>query len=140
MDRNTVQFAVPMRNEPAELRRFASALAGAGVTVLSLSWHPQGDVGMARLVAAQADGVERALEGLGWAAVRTPALSIPVPARAADLARLVRMLEDAGVRLLGMYGASERGETCRMTLCVDRPERAEKLLTPFAEAVLTGSR
>lgn len=139
MERAHIQFTVSVKNEIGQLRRLAMALAQEGLVVPALSWQAEGEVGFIRFITDRTLGVTKALERLGWTAVQTPVLSVPVNNRPGELARMLNLLEDAEVAVSEMYGSSERAEACRLVLAVDKPKLAEKLLTAFAEnLVLTG--
>lgn len=140
MERTQVQYTVSVKNEVGQLRRLALALAQEKIAVLGLSWQAEGEAGLIRFVTERTLGVAQALERLGWSAVQSPVLTVPVPTRPGELARLLKVLDDAGLGVLEMYGTAAPGETCRLVLAVDRPEVAEKVLAGFTDTVLLATR
>ena len=136
MERTHTQFTVPVKNELGQLRKLALALAREQVVVLGLCWQAEREAGFIRFITDQAIGAAKALEGLGWTAVRTPVLSVPVPNKPGELARMLKLLDDGGILVDEMYGTSGSPEACRLVLCVDKPDRAEKLLAAFAETLV----
>lgn len=129
------QFTVVMKNDEGELQRLAAALAGEEVCLYGLSWRTEGDLGVVRFIAADEEAVERAVSALGSRALRTPVLSVPMANRASDLGRMLRLLEQGGVRAQALYGSNDRLGSWRLVVCADRPERAEKLLGAFTETL-----
>lgn len=140
MERTQVQYTVSVKNEVGQLRRLALALAQEKIAVLGLSWQAEGEAGLIRFVTERTLGVAQALERLGWSAVQSPVLTVPVPTRPGELARLLKVLDDAGLGVLEMYGTAEPRETCRLVLAVDRPEVAEKILAGFTDTLLLATR
>ena len=131
MERAYIQYTVPLKAEFGQLQRLAVALAREQVTVQALSWQAEGEAGFIRFVTDRTLGVTKALESLGWTAVQTPVLSVSVPDRPGELARLFKLLDNSGVGVQEMYGATGQAEACRLILSVDRLERAEQLLAAY---------
>lgn len=140
MERAHIQFTVSVKNEVGQLRKLAMALAQEGLVVPALSWQAEGEAGFIRFVTDRTLGVTKALERLGWTAVQTPVLTVPVNNRPGELARMLDLLEDAEVGICEMYGSSERGDVCRLVLSLDKPKLAEKLLAGFAENLVLPGR
>lgn len=140
MERAHTQFTVSVKSEVGQLRKLAMALAREGVVAPALSWQAEGEAGFIRFITDRTFGVAKALERLGWPAVQTSVLSVPVSNRPGELARMLNLLEDAEVAISEMYGSSERGDVCRLVLAVDKPKLAEKLLTSFAENLVLQGR
>lgn len=140
MERTHTQFTVSVKNEVGQLRKLAMALAQEGIVLPALCWQAEGEAGFVRFVTDRTFGVTKALERLGWTAVQTPVLSVPVGNRPGELARMLNVLEDAEVSVSEMYGSSERGDVCRLVLAVDKPKLAEKLLAGFAENLVLPGR
>lgn len=140
MELSLIQFTVPVKNEVSQLRKLTMALEREHVAVSGLAWQAEGEAGFIRFVTDKPLGTSKALEALGWTAVRTPVLASPVLHGPGDLSRLLKLLEDGTVAVQEMYGASGPDGACRLFLSVDRLERAEKLLHAFAETQLLSAR
>lgn len=140
MELSLIQFTVPVKSEVSQLRKLAMALEREQVAVQGMSWQAEGEAGFIRFVTDKPLGTAKALESLGWTAVRTPVLAAPVLRGPGDLPRMLKLLEDGSVTLQEMYGASGPDGAGRLFLSVDRLERAEKLLHAFAETQLLSAR
>lgn len=140
MESKHVQFTVSVRTEVGQLRKLMMALEQQQVSVLGVTWQAEGEAGFIRFVTDKTLGVTQALERLGWSAVQTPVLTVPVPTRPGELSRLLKYLDDGGIAVTEMYGTSERPEACRLVLAVDRTEIAEKLLAAYADTLFLASR
>jgi hypothetical protein len=140
MERKHIQFTVPVKTEVGQLRKLMMALEQQQVSVLGVTWQAEGEAGFIRFVTDRTLGVTQALDRLGWTAVQTPVLTVPVPTRPGELARLLKYLEDGGIAVSEMYGTSERPDCCRLVLAVDRTEIAEKLLAAYADTLFLASR
>lgn len=139
--RNTTQFTVVLKNEPGQLRRLCLALAREQISILGLSAETIGDVGLVRFITDKTLDVRTVLEDLGLTPVQRQVFCVPIFNRVGELARVTKLLEDAGINIETLYGTAESGETCRLVLAVDKPERAEKLLGALADnLVVTGLR
>lgn len=129
------QYTVVLKNDDGDLQRLAAALAAEEASLYGLSWRTEGELGVMRFLAADEEAVERAVASMGSRAVRTPVLSVPMATRASDLGRMLKLLEQGGVRAQALYGSSDRLGSWRLVVCADRPERAEKLLGAFSETL-----
>lgn len=139
--RAMTQYTVTVKDQPGQLRRVCMALAREKISVLGISADTLGDVGVIRFIADRSLDVPKALEAVDCRVFPRPVFLVPLFNRVGELARMAKLLEDAGVGISALYGTAEDGEACRLVLAVDRPERAEKLLSAFAEnLVLTAAR
>ncbi|MDE2290752.1 MAG: hypothetical protein KGL53_01610 [Elusimicrobia bacterium] len=140
MERTHTQFTVSLSSAPGQLRRLVAALALEQVSVTGLSWQAEGEAGILRFVTDKTLGVEKVLKRLGLGVVETPVVTVPVSNKPGELARMLQLLDDAGVEVREMYGSSDKPETCRLLVAVDKPERARTLLRVFAETLVLATR
>lgn len=139
-NRELVQYTVALRNEPGQLHRLAAALAHEHAELLGLAVETVGDVGCARFIAERSPAVRRALADLGLTAFQKPVFVVRAGARTSELERLTRLLGESGVNIETLYATAGEGDHCRLILAVDKPEKAERLLTDFAEGAPLAAR
>ena len=131
--RELAQYAVAVKNEPGQLQMVAQALADEGINVHGLVTETMGEVGCVRFLAEKSPRIKRCMEELGTNVIEDPVLTVLLRDRAGELARLARLLADAGVTVKSAYASVGDGDHARLVLSADQPEKARRVLSEYAE-------
>ncbi len=134
------QFSVPVKNEPGQLLKITKTLAAEQVNIIGITCETHGDVGYVRFLAEKSLTVKQVLQNQGFQVFETPVFIVTLRNRPGELSRLAEVLEANGVNIETLYGMANDGEYSRLALAVNRMDKAEKLLTQFANGVVVASR
>lgn len=132
--RKTVQYSVPVRNEPESIHRLAEALAEADVNIASVMTDSMGEIACMRFLAdKEGNSVRRPLEKAGFTIFENICFQFQLPDQPGELSRLMKRLADENVRILNLYGETNGAENALMTIVVDQPEKAQPILDKVAQ-------
>ncbi len=125
MEQKITQFSVPVRNQPGTLFRMAQVLSEVGINLSGISSQTFGEMSYIHFQADKDPGaVRRPLENAGYQVFENAAFIVECPMDPAPIQRIIDKLADEDVRVVRLYGTSDKGESARLVVCVDRPEKA----------------
>jgi len=130
------EFVVQMENRPGRLAALTEALAASGVNIEALAAYGHDGEGTVRLIVDDAPTTRRVLEDAALRNEEHTVLSALLPHRPGELARLTRLLADAGVNIDALYVLRSTPEGIELAISVDQPESAMPDL-PIKGSVLT---
>jgi hypothetical protein len=130
------EFVVRMENRPGRLASLTEALAAFGVNIEALAAYGHNGEGTIRLIVDDAVTARRVLQEAALHNEERTVLTAQLPHRPGELARLTRMLADAGVNIDAMYVLRSNAEGIELAVSVDQPESAMPDL-PITGGVLT---
>ncbi|HVE14793.1 MAG TPA: hypothetical protein VNI01_15465 [Elusimicrobiota bacterium] len=134
-----IQYTVPLVNQPGQIDRLATALAGKRVSLLGLAAGTMADIGYVRFIATEDLNLRGALKDAGFEAIPSPVFCVPLLHKAGELARLTKVLRAADVNITALYGTAIEGEHAMLVLSVDKPTQAEEPLMEFARGMVLAS-
>jgi len=130
------EFVVQMENRPGRLAALTEALAAFGVNIEALAAYGHDGDGTVRLIVDDAPTTRRVLEEAALHNEENPVLTALLPHLPGELARLTRLLADAGVNIDALYVLRSNAEGIELAISIDQPESALTDL-PIRGGVLT---
>ena len=118
------EFIVQMENRPGRLASLTEALAAFGVNIEALAAYGHNGEGTIRLIVDDAATARRVLEESALHNEERTVLTAQLPHRPGELARLTRLLADAGVNIDAIYVLRSNAEGIEFAISVDQPESA----------------
>ena len=118
------EFIVQMENRPGRLASLAEALAAFGVNIEALTAYGHDGDGTVRLIVDDAVTTRRVLEEAALQNEENTVLTAKLPHRPGELARLTRLLADAGVNIDAIYVLKANSDGIEFAISVDQPETA----------------
>lgn len=118
------EFVVAMENRPGRLASLTEALGAAGVNIEALTAYGYDSEATVRLITSDQSGTERVLDEAGLRYEERTVLTVHLPHRPGELARLTRSLADAGVNIDALYVLQTSADGIELALSVDQPETA----------------
>jgi len=97
------QISVFLENRPGHLKKVLDAFEAAGVNVRGYSASDTGDYGIARFILDKPDVAFDVLRKRGCAATQAQVVCIRLPDKPGELARVMRIIADAGINVLYSY-------------------------------------
>lgn len=119
------EFTIHLSNRPGQLASLATLLADADVNIEALAAFGFEDLGVVRLVVAEADVARRAISEAGLVAEERRVITTVLPHRPGALATLTKRLANAGVNIDGLYVLHSHQDEIELALAVGDPEAAE---------------
>jgi hypothetical protein len=130
------EFLVRMENRPGRLAALTEALAAFGVNIEALAAYGMDGEGTVRLIVDDAATTRRVLEEAALHNEEHQVLTAQLPHRPGELARLTRMLADAGVNIEAIYVLRSNSDGIEFAISVDEPETVLPML-PVTGGVFT---
>lgn len=118
------EFIVSMENRPGRLAALTEALAAFGVNIEALTAYGHDGEGTVRLITSDAPTTRRVLNEADLHHTEHTALAVSLPHRPGELARLTRLLADAGVNIDALYVLRANSDGIDLAISVDQPETA----------------
>ncbi len=118
------EFIVTMENRPGRLASLAEALAAFGVNIEALAAYANDGTGTVRLIVNDAPTTRRVLDDAGLHFEENTVLTAHLPHRPGELARLTRLLADAGVNIEALYILKSTHAGVELALSLDQPPSA----------------
>ena len=118
------EFVVNMENRPGRLASLTEALAAFGVNIEALAAFGANGDGTVRLITDDAATTRRVLEEAALQQEEHQVLTVQLPHRPGELARLTRMLADVGVNIDGIYVLKANADGIEFAIAVDEPDTA----------------
>jgi hypothetical protein len=118
------EFVVRMENRPGRLAALTEALAAFGVNIEALAAYGHDGEGTVRLIVDDAPTTRRVLEEAALHSDENTVLTAVLPHVPGELARLTRVLADAGVNIDALYVLRSNAEGIELAISIDQPESA----------------
>jgi hypothetical protein len=118
------EFVVQMENRPGRLAALTEALAAFGVNIEALAAYGHDGEGTVRLIVDDASTTRRVLEEAALSAEERTVLTAQLPHRPGELARLTRLLADAGVNIDALYVLRANAEGIEFAISIDQADAA----------------
>lgn len=118
------EFVVRMENRPGRLATLTESLAAFGVNIEALAAYGHDGEGTIRLIVDDAPTTRRVLEEAALHAEEHTVLTVLLPDRPGELARLTRSVADAGINIDAIYVLNTSADGIEFAISVDQPESA----------------
>lgn len=120
------QLSLFLENRPGQLRGPCEALAKAGVDILTMSLADTAQFGILRLIVAEWERAQRALEAAGTVVNVTEVVPVEVEDRPGGLGAALAVIDEAGLGIEYMYAfaAPRRPGKAVIVFRFDDPDRA----------------
>lgn len=118
------EFVVNMENRPGRLASLTEALAALGVNIEALAAHGHDGDGTLRLITSDPATTRRVLDEAALVFEEHTVLTVLLPHRPGELARLTRALADAGINIDAIYILRSTSDGVELAVSVDQPESA----------------
>ncbi|HEX9847303.1 MAG TPA: ACT domain-containing protein [Acidimicrobiia bacterium] len=118
------EFIVNMENRPGRLAALTEALAAFGVNIEALAAFGNNGDGTVRLITSDAVTTRRVLEEADLHHEEHTVLTVRLPHRPGELARLTRLIADIGVNIDAIYVLRANADGIEFAIAVDQPETA----------------
>lgn len=115
------EFIVDMENQPGRLAALAEALAAFEVNIEALTAYGHNGEGTVRLITSDAPTTRRVLDEAALNFEEHTVLAVQLPHRPGELARLTRLLADAGVNIDALYVMRANSNGIELAISVDQP-------------------
>jgi len=118
------EFIVNMENRPGRLAALTEALAAFGVNIEALAAFGNNGDGTVRLITSDAVTTRRVLAEADLHHEEHTVLTVRLPHRPGELARLTRLIADIGVNIDAIYVLRANADGIEFAIAVDQPETA----------------
>ena len=118
------EFVVAMENRPGRLASLTEALADAGVNIEALTAYGYDGEASVRLIVSDSTVAARVLGEAGLQYDERTVLTVHLPHRPGELAKLTRSLADAGVNIDALYVLRSNADGIELAISVDQPATA----------------
>lgn len=123
------QLSLFLENKPGALSRPVRLLARAGFNIFTLSIADTSHFGILRLILRDWQGAKKLLDKEGFVVRVTDMVAVEVADKPGGLAKLLSVLEKAGVNVEFMYAFAEKRENkAVMMFRFDDPDEAIRVL------------
>jgi hypothetical protein len=113
-----------MENRPGRLAALTEALAAFGVNIEALTAYGHDGDGTVRLITSDAATTRRVLDEAALQHHENTVLTVLLPHRPGELARLTRLIADIGVNIDAIYVLRANSDGVEFAISVDQPETA----------------
>lgn len=115
------EFIVNMENRPGRLASLTEALAAFGVNIEALTAYGHDGEGTVRLITSDAPTTRHVLDEAALHFEEHTVLAVQLPHVPGELARLTRLLADAGVNIDALYVLRANSDGIELAISVDQP-------------------
>ena len=123
------QVSVFVENKPGSMSEITSLLAGAGIDLKAFTVADKSEFGILRFLSDTPEKAIALLRQNGWVASITPVVSVKMADKPGSLAKVLKMLAEAGVQVEYLYAfVAQEEERAYVVLRVEDPSSAVKLL------------
>src|ERR1017187_10031830 len=128
-DMKLKQLSLFLENKPGALSRPVRLLAKARFNILTLSIADANQFGILRLILRDWEKAKKLLEKEGFVVKVTDMVAVEVPDQPGGLAKILDVVEKAGLNVEFMYAFTEEGEKKEILVFrFDDPDNAIKIL------------
>ncbi|HWB88195.1 MAG TPA: ACT domain-containing protein [Acidimicrobiia bacterium] len=131
------EFIVNMENRPGRLAALTESLAAFGVNIEALTAYGHDGEGTVRVITSDAPTTRRVLEEASLHFEENTVLTVLLPHRPGELARLTRLVADVGVNIDAIYVLRANADGIEFAISVDQPETALPHLEVTGGVLLT---
>jgi hypothetical protein len=133
------QISVFLENKSGRLAEVTGILARAGVNIRTLSLADTADFGILRLIVDRTEQANAVLKETGFTVARTEVIALEVPDVPGGLARILSVLDGAGINVEYMYAfARQSAGKAIVIFRFDELDRAIQVLLDAGVRVLKG--
>jgi hypothetical protein len=132
------QISVFLENKSGRLAEVTQVLAEQGINIRALCIAETMDYGVLRLIANDPARAKRALSDGGFTVTEADVLAVEVEDRPGGLARVIRLLAQAGVNVEYVYAFVTRQEKALVVLRVEQMDKAAQVLTGAGVRLVSG--
>ena len=133
------QISVFLENKSGRLAEVTGILARAGVNIRTLSLADTADFGILRLIVDRTDHANKVLKEGGFTVAKTEVIALEVQDVPGGLARILSILDAAGVNVEYMYAfARQSADKAIVIFRFDELDRAIQILLEAGVRVLKG--
>jgi hypothetical protein len=118
------EFIVQMENRPGRLASLTEALAAFGVNIEALAAYGTDGEGTVRLIVDDAATTRRVLREAALQNEEHMVLTSQLPHRPGELARLTRLIADAGINIDALYVLRSNAEGIELAISIDQSDEA----------------
>lgn len=127
------QYSVFLTNEPGALKSFSELFAQENISLLAISSDVRFDAAVVRVAVQYNEDVGHALTKAGFTNVKTDAICIDTPDRKGIARDIGAVMQQQGLNITSIYGASAPGDFARFIIVVNDIHKA---LTALKESGL----
>ncbi|MDR0477133.1 MAG: ACT domain-containing protein [Desulfobulbaceae bacterium] len=133
------QLAVFLENKSGRLAEITKVIADSGVNIRAMSVADTADYGILRLIVDQVATARAALKENGFTVSAADVLAVEVPDRVGGLARILKIIEEAGLNVEYMYAfVNKSGDSAVMIFRFEQMEAAIAALQKAGCHLLSG--
>ena len=123
------QLSVFLENKPGQLRAACAEAAGAGINIVTLSLADTEQFGILRLIVQDWQKAKTVLEKAGFVVKVTEVLAIEVSDEPGGLAKILEIVDHAGLNIEYMYAFTERRQgRAALVFRFENPDAAQQVL------------
>ena len=130
------EFIVQMENRPGRLASLTEALAAFGVNIEALAAYGTDGEGTVRLIVDDAVTTRRVLREAALQNEEHMVLTSQLPHRPGELARLTRLIADAGINIDALYVLRSNAEGIELAISIDQSDDEAMTELPITGGVL----
>lgn len=119
-----IEFIVRMENRPGRLAALTESLAAFGVNIEALTAYGHDGEGTVRLITSDEVTTRHVLDEAALRHEEHTVLAVRLPHRPGEMARLTRLIADAGVNIDAVYVLRASSDGIEFAMSVDQPETA----------------
>ncbi|MGQ0535392.1 MAG: ACT domain-containing protein [Methanobacteriota archaeon] len=124
----TKEFIVALENRPGTLAEIATALGRSNVNINGFALQAQGDFGQFRFVTDDTTKAEQFLKGTRYSYRTREAVTVHVPNRPGELAKIAQKLTSSGINIEASYPLASTGTEPQIAFSVHDVPSALKIL------------
>lgn len=135
------QISIFIENTPGRLAEVSRVLGEGGINIRALSLAETTDFGILRLIVDKTEAAREILSRHGFTVQKTEVVAVEVPDRPMGLARILELLDGAGIRVEYLYAFVERcGDNAVIIFRFDDTDQAIEILAAGNVRILAGER
>jgi hypothetical protein len=133
------QISIFLENKSGRLAEVTEILSRAGINIRSLSLADTADFGILRLIVDRTDQANKVLKENGFTVAKTEVIAIQVPDVPGGLAKILSVIDGAGINVEYMYAFIHRsGDDAIVIFRFDEIDKAIRVLLAAGVRVLKG--
>ena len=133
------QISVFLENKSGRLAEVTQALADSQINIRALCIAETIDYGVLRLIANDPAAAKRVLSARGFTVTDTNVLVVEIEDRPGGLARVIKVLAQAGINVEYIYAFLTRSEKAFVVFRLEKMDDATEALQAAGVRILTGA-